>query len=228
LNAQEDLYPYIKPVSVEKAPILDSDKDGVIDENDKCPYTPKGEVVNSVGCKNEITIVLLNNKKEKNAIVVSTKNASVTVDKPNQFVKIYSAKQAPSKPKEISKDEISKMFPYVSEKNESKSLSYVLYFKDIDKLHSSSQDRIQEIVDEINTIENAVITVNGYTDTVGSKELNDKIAKKRVEYIVKLLKEHNVKYLKMELNSFGETNLMIPTDDNVNEPLNRRVEIFVH
>jgi len=227
LNA-ESLYPYITPVSVEKMPIFDDDKDGVINKNDKCPNSKKDDLVNSVGCKNEITIILLENNKRKNEIIVSTKSGSVSVDKVNHSVKIYSSEQVPTQPKEISEEEISEMFPYVSENNKIKTLVFILYFKDLDSLNSSSENNIQEIVTQINKRKNAVISIRGYTDTVGSKELNYKVSKKRVDFVANLLKDNNVKYLKLELKSFGEEDLMIQTADNVNEPLNRRVEIFVH
>lgn len=52
-------YMYIKPLSIEKAPVvkivesapLDSDNDGVIDNSDKCPNTVDGNKVDKDGCK---------------------------------------------------------------------------------------------------------------------------------------------------------------------------------
>lgn len=45
-------FPYIKPVAVEYK-MIDSDKDGVLDIEDKCPNTPKGAVVDAVGCEQQ-------------------------------------------------------------------------------------------------------------------------------------------------------------------------------
>ena len=51
-------FPFIQPVSIEEAPLevllaLDSDGDGVADENDKCPDTTKGVSVDAFGCEIE-------------------------------------------------------------------------------------------------------------------------------------------------------------------------------
>lgn len=48
-------YPFIQPVAIEEAPVvvvveLDSDNDGVLDKDDKCPDTPKGDSVDKDGC----------------------------------------------------------------------------------------------------------------------------------------------------------------------------------
>jgi len=47
--------PVEKPVVVSKSPI-DSDKDGVIDEIDQCPNTPRGYKVDPVGCPSSVTL----------------------------------------------------------------------------------------------------------------------------------------------------------------------------
>lgn len=46
--SNENEFPYIKPIAVE---YLDSDRDGVVDVNDKCPDTPLGIKVDDKGCE---------------------------------------------------------------------------------------------------------------------------------------------------------------------------------
>ena len=50
-----------KPKSVKKVekPVLDDDKDGVINELDKCPNTPAGYTVDTNGCTNKINLEVL-------------------------------------------------------------------------------------------------------------------------------------------------------------------------
>jgi OOP family OmpA-OmpF porin len=49
-------YEYLKPIAIEKAPVkvnneeTDKDGDGVLDKNDRCPNTKKGEKVDEFGC----------------------------------------------------------------------------------------------------------------------------------------------------------------------------------
>jgi len=57
-DATTSEFPLIQPISIEEAPIpeavesapLDSDSDGILDRNDKCPNTKKGEEVDADGC----------------------------------------------------------------------------------------------------------------------------------------------------------------------------------
>lgn len=61
LNAAQEAplskeFPFIQPISIEEAPLeviveLDSDEDGVLDKNDKCPNTIKGKSVDVFGCQ---------------------------------------------------------------------------------------------------------------------------------------------------------------------------------
>ena len=52
---EETPFPFITPIAVEKAPLEvivygDSDKDGVLDKDDRCPNTPSGNSVDKDGC----------------------------------------------------------------------------------------------------------------------------------------------------------------------------------
>ena len=57
LLAQDSKVFELKPIIIEKAPVeivivknLDSDNDGILDSDDKCPNTPNGVSVDSIGC----------------------------------------------------------------------------------------------------------------------------------------------------------------------------------
>lgn len=221
-------YPYITPISVEEAPIYDADGDGVIDEKDRCENSKKDDKVNSFGCLNDITVILVNNNKFHNSIVVSTKSGSVVVDEENQFVNILSENKAPTVPKKISEKDIKKMFPYIENKEDVVALKYILYFEKTDTLNASSKEKILEMVDKINKRKNVIITIEGHTDTVGDSKANNVLSRQRAEYVANVLKANGVKYLHLGLESYGENNLLVDTADNIHERLNRRVEILIH
>lgn len=74
---------------------------------------------------------------------------------------------------------------------------------------------------------NSLIDVYGHTDTVGSAASNQALSERRAQAVSNYLVSRGVNSARLRWAGFGETQLKIPTGDNVNEPLNRRVEIKI-
>jgi hypothetical protein len=73
----------------------------------------------------------------------------------------------------------------------------------------------------------AQIDVVGHTDTVGSAESNLRLSEQRAEMVAEELVRQGVPATDIVTVGRGETDLLVPTADGVNEPRNRRVEIVV-
>jgi len=67
--------------------------------------------------------------------------------------------------------------------------------------------------------------VIGHTDRVGMPQSNDELSRRRAEGIRQLLIESGVPPEKLEVVARGERDPLVPTEDEVDEPRNRRVEI---
>ncbi len=74
---------------------------------------------------------------------------------------------------------------------------------------------------------NYTIVLNGHTDTVGGAEYNFKLSLKRAEAVKAALIKRGVPADVIRTFGFGKTDPAIATGDNVAEPKNRRVEIFL-
>lgn len=74
---------------------------------------------------------------------------------------------------------------------------------------------------------NSLIDVYGYTDTVGAADYNQRLSEQRAQSVANYLISRGVSATRIRSMGFGETNLKVQTGDNVNEPLNRRVEIKI-
>ncbi len=176
----------------------------------------------------QTTVVLVDNGKSHNAIVVKTDKGSVVIDKPNRYVKITSKTKAPSKVETMSKSEIKKKFATVIKAAPLPPVDINIYFKrNSSELTKESKEKLPEILKMIKKREPCVISVIGHTDTKGSKEANEKLGLKRAEYVKNWILSTKVKIDNIEVKSYGESDLLIPTKDNVSEPRNRRVEIFI-
>ena len=73
----------------------------------------------------------------------------------------------------------------------------------------------------------SLIDVYGHTDTVGSTASNQTLSEERARAVANYLIGRGVATGRIRWEGFGETQPKVPTGDNVNEPLNRRVEVKV-
>lgn len=106
--------------------------------------------------------------------------------------------------------------------------SYILYFKSgaseltADSSISYEQmksDALQRVMPEILVI--------GHTDTTGSSAANNSLSLKRAQAISKRLSAEGVKAVEIQATGRGESDLLVPTKDNVAEAANRRVQIEI-
>lgn len=74
---------------------------------------------------------------------------------------------------------------------------------------------------------NIKVEVDGYTDTTGTPEYNIQLSRARAEAVADVLAHNGFDPGLIVTHGFGETNLAVPTADQVNEPRNRRVVVRV-
>lgn len=71
------------------------------------------------------------------------------------------------------------------------------------------------------------IEVNGHTDTSGSARYNQGLSERRAAAVAGELVRLGVPRGEIVTRGYGQTQLLVPTADNVREPQNRRVEIIL-
>lgn len=89
------------------------------------------------------------------------------------------------------------------------------------------QATLNQVADSMVRYPNSLIDVYGHTDTVGSTASNQRLSEERARAVTNYLVSRGVAASRIRWQGFGETQLKVQTGDNVNEPLNRRVEIKV-
>ena len=70
------------------------------------------------------------------------------------------------------------------------------------------------------------ILVEGHTDTVGSSNYNYGLSKKRANFIKEYLLKRNLKN-NIQIKAYGESRLLMITEDEVKEKKNRRAELYL-
>jgi len=106
--------------------------------------------------------------------------------------------------------------------------SFTLWFEsDKTRLTHSSKAMLPEILANIKLRKSNEIHVVGHTDRVGTVAHNLKLSAKRANYVRDLLHSGGVKTNAFVVSFRGEAMPLVQTEDEVPEPLNRRVEVFI-
>jgi len=103
---------------------------------------------------------------------------------------------------------------------------YVMYFVE------GTTDLTPESLPILEALRNAAkpdseVQITGHTDTTGSEETNDKLSHDRAVEIRAALVKQGLPFENAKVVGRGERELRIPTDDNVSELGNRRVEVIL-
>lgn len=89
------------------------------------------------------------------------------------------------------------------------------------------QTLLDRVAGSLQQYPNSLVDVYGHTDSVGSSASNQRLSEQRAQAVSNYLIGRGVSSSRIRWLGFGETQLKIPTGDNVNEPANRRVEIKI-
>ena len=104
-------------------------------------------------------------------------------------------------------------------------LDEVLFRTDSADLSDRAGRVIAALAEEARRHPGAEIAVDGYTDTTGTAEHNLGLSNARAISVADALVNEGVNGRRISTHGYGESNLAVPTGDEVSEPRNRRVVI---
>lgn len=172
---------------------------------------------------NDSTEILLLDSNKTSSIVYKSSAETKILDKPNEYMNLSDFKGDSSKV--LSSSEVNAKFGRLIDAAADSPVSYLLYFLDGDTLTDDSKALIAEIKQTIKNRAPCEVSIIGHTDTTGSQKLNQRVSLKRAEKVAQMFSDDEIS--RLDIYSFGESNLLIKTPDNVVEPRNRRVEIQI-
>jgi outer membrane protein OmpA-like peptidoglycan-associated protein len=109
-----------------------------------------------------------------------------------------------------------------------KPATFTLYFLEgRDELTAESKVELQKVFAELRNRPLPDIAVIGHTDTVGGLAYNDRLSLARAERMRVMMVDMGIPAERIQAAGRGKRELLVPTEDNVGEPRNRRVEISV-
>jgi outer membrane protein OmpA-like peptidoglycan-associated protein len=161
-------------------------------------------------------------------MVVTNQGGSQVLGRAGDATEVKDANTPPSAPFRVEGAEIAKTFGPALEAQPPPPVLYVLYFRTASTdLVAESAKRIAEILQKVKDRQSTDIRIVGHTDRVGKREGNYSLGLNRAQQIKGILVSKGVDSAFIEVESHGEDNPLIPTDNEVPEPRNRRVEVTI-
>ena len=131
-------------------------------------------------------------------------------------------------PATLTASEVRQNFGTTLEALPGKPATFMLYFLEgKDELTADSKIELDRVFTELKRRPLPDIVVIGHTDTVGSVTFNDRLSLQRAERLREILVSLGLQSDRVAAAGRGERELLVPTEDNVSEARNRRVEINV-
>ncbi len=188
---------------------------------------PKQTIVVDSAPKTTIILVPDPNGQIGKADVRTTGGTSL-LEKPGDMITVKGVSEVAPSVTEADQKFIAATFADVLAVEPLPSEKFILYFETgTTKLTTKSRQALEEVIAAIKRRQAITIRVSGHTDTVGSDEYNNKLARDRSTFVERLLLQIGVPADQMSVSSHGKGNPLIPTPDGIAEPRNRRVEIIL-
>lgn len=94
-------------------------------------------------------------------------------------------------------------------------------------LTEQSQAQLPEVIARAQARAGGEIVITGHTDRQGSLDANDRLSLERAQAVRALLIERGFAAERIDAVGRGEREPVVPTEDEVVEPLNRRADVLV-
>ncbi len=172
---------------------LDSDGDGVADSQDSCPTSPAGAKVNAQGCE---------------------------IDSDSDGV-IDSQDRCPNSKANAKVDSNGCEIPEVI------ILKGVNFETSSDRLTSNSIGILNGVADTLSHRSEIAIEVGGYTDNRGAAAANQKLSQKRAQAVANYLMSRGVKAQQLTAKGYGAASPIADNKTEAGRAQNRRVELHI-
>jgi outer membrane protein OmpA-like peptidoglycan-associated protein len=176
-------------------------------------------------------IILLPDPDGKTGVVrVTTQGGAQILDKPRYATEVRGIHDPPTPPRPMDESEVRGIFgPALSAQPDlqDRFVSFILYFdRDTIRLTSESRELVMEVAKSIKARGSNEVFVVGHTDRVGTEGYNLDLSSRRAFHVRDLLLSSGIPSSALVVSFHGEATPLVNTEDEVAEPLNRRVEVI--
>jgi outer membrane protein OmpA-like peptidoglycan-associated protein len=177
-------------------------------------------------------IVLLPDPDGKTGVIrVTTRGGSQVLDKSGYATEVAGVNPPPTAPLLVDESEVKGIFgsalsaqPDLTDRF----VSFILHFdRNTTKLTPESKAALMEVAKTIRNRKSNEVFVVGHTDRVGAEDYNMDLSSRRACHVRDLLVSNGIQPNALVVSFHGEATPLVNTEDEVAEPLNRRVEVIV-
>jgi OmpA-OmpF porin, OOP family len=181
--------------------------------------------------KRDLIVLLPDPDGKVGAITVTTNGGSQILDKPKHAIEVEDLNKAPIASQPVNENEIKDVFGLALSAQADPAgrfISFILYFEhDSAKMTQESKNLLPEVLKTIKNRKANEVYVMGHTDLVGTDAYNIQLSSRRANYVRDLLVSRGIKSSSLFVSYYGKARPLVPTNDEVPEPHNRRVEVIV-
>lgn len=185
-----------------------------------CAQAPKAPL------GDELVVVLPGHDGKVGAVVVRREGSEQVLDRPYAAARIVSE----GKPQavQMTATEVRDSFAPALAALPGKPATFLVYFLEgKDELTAASNAELKNVFAEIKRRPEPDLLIIGHTDNVGTDGYNDKLSLARAERMKELLMGLGIPEVRIQVAGRGKRESLVPTQNNVPEARNRRVEISV-
>jgi outer membrane protein OmpA-like peptidoglycan-associated protein len=161
-------------------------------------------------------------------VELTTEGGTTVLTKAYESAKAKDEEQAPTKSDQLSEESVREAYAHVLEKEPLPPEHFLFYFKTgKSSLPAEANGVLAKVKATAETRKSCDLSVIGYADRVRDNDFNDILSMVRAENVANALKSIGVPGQCMDILYYGENHPAIPTEDEIDEPRNRRVEVQI-
>lgn len=181
--------------------------------------------------RGDLFVLLPEPNGKAGSIRVATMAGSQVLDKPGDTIRVENSKRPPMILQPLDEKGVASIFgdalaaqPDLA----SRFVAFTLWFeRNNPRLTQASSETLTEILRTIQIRRPTEIHIVGHTDRVGTYPHNLKLSSRRADSVRDFLISQGVESSVLFVSFQGESMPLVDTEDEVAEPLNRRVEVMV-
>lgn len=181
-----------------------------------------------VACSSTTVTLVPDDSGKVGEVELINEGGSTVLNQAYEIAKAQDEKQAPAKLGQISEENMQDKYATILAKQPLTPELFFFYFKTgKSNLLPETSEVLAKIKATAEARKSCDLSVIGHADRVRDNDFNDILSMVRAENVANALKQTGIAGQCLDIRYYGENHPVIPTEDEIDEPRNRRVEVQI-